>query len=243
LNIAYGKSFREKLDIYGDDLPADSPLFVFIHGGYWQMCSKWESAFLVKTLVEKGVRVILVEYDLCPTVTLQKIVSQVQEAFKWTSEYVKENSIKSVSFSGHSAGGHLLATSLTKEFIESIASDVKMFTYFISGVYDLTELRHLKAANENNILSLDDNNYRQLSPQFNDFSHLLTRNITHFICVGEFESEKFKEQSKDFAEKTFKNIQNVKYKVIKDRDHFDIVEKLLESDYELTKLILSNSLK
>lgn len=203
------------------------------------MCNKWDSAFLVRPLVAKGIRVILVEYDLCPDVTLQKIVTQCQEAFKWISEYVSKNSIKSLLLSGHSAGAHLLATSLTKEFVDSIADDVKLFTYFISGVYDLSELRHLKAANENNILSLDDNNYRRLSPQFNDFTHFQNRNIQHFVCAGEFESAKFKIQSKDFAG----ILQNVKFEVTKSCDHFDIVEKLSENDYELTKLIVRNSVE
>lgn len=207
------------------------------------MCSKWESAYLVRPLVEKGIRVVLVEYDLCPDVTLEKIVAQVREAFKWISEYVNKNSIKSLSLSGHSAGAHLLATSLTKEFTNSIAADVKMFTYFISGVYDLSELRFLKAANENNILSLNDSNHRQLSPQFDDFSHLQVRNIEHFICAGEFESAKFKQQSKDFAEVAFKNIANVTFEVTPNVDHFDIVEKLSDSDYEITKMIVRNSLK
>lgn len=243
MNIAYGETFRQKLDIYGDDLTADSPLFVFIHGGYWQMCSKWESAYFVKPLVDKGIRVISVDYDLCPDVTLAEVVAQMKKAFKWISDYVKKHSIKSVSLSGHSAGAHLLATSLTSEFVSSLAVDVKVSNYFISGVYDLSELWGLKAANENNILSLDASNHRELSPQFFDFTYLKSRNFKHFVFAGEFESEKFKEQSNNFAEITLKDIQNVNFKVIKSCDHFDIVEKLSESDYEITKLIASNALE
>ena len=207
------------------------------------MCSKWESAWFVKPLVEKGIRVISVDYDLCPDVKLDQIVVQLKKAFKWISEYVKKNSIKSLSMSGHSAGAHLLATSLTKDFMDSIDKDVKIFNYFISGVYDLSELWRLKAANENNILSLDENNHRQLSPQFFDFSHLKNRHMKNFVFAGEFESEKFKEQSKNFVEIALKDLEGVTYGVTKDRDHFDIAEKLLESEYEITKLIVGNIVK
>lgn len=136
-----------------------------------------------------------------------------------------------------------MATSLTKEFADSIEADVKIFNYFISGVYDLSELRILKAANENNILSLDDSNHRQLSPQFFDFNFLQSHNMKNFVFAGEYESSKFKEQSENFAKIALKGIQNVKFEIIKDRDHFDIVEKLSENDYEITKLIVENALE
>ncbi|HMF49388.1 MAG TPA: hypothetical protein VK603_12135, partial [Candidatus Saccharimonadales bacterium] len=35
LNIPYGKSAREKLDIYAADKPG-GPVLVYIHGGYWR---------------------------------------------------------------------------------------------------------------------------------------------------------------------------------------------------------------
>lgn len=36
LNLAYGATASQKLDIYGTDLPNNAPILVFIHGGYWQ---------------------------------------------------------------------------------------------------------------------------------------------------------------------------------------------------------------
>lgn len=241
MNVAYGESLGEKLDIYGEDLKADSPLLVFIHGGYWQEMDKWNSAYMVAPLVAEGIRVMSVDYDLCPAVTLEQLVMQVHKAFKWISEYIERNSIKTVSFAGHSAGAHLLASALTKSFINSIAADIKIFTYFISGVYDLNELRHLKAANENNILSLNDDNVQQLSPLFHDFSHLKDRRLSNYVLVGEFESEKFKKQSRDFAEGPLRDLSSVTLKVLNNLDHFDIVEKLSDADYELTKLITRNT--
>jgi len=36
LSVPYGKKETQLLDIYGSDLPLDAPIFIWIHGGYWQ---------------------------------------------------------------------------------------------------------------------------------------------------------------------------------------------------------------
>ena len=201
------------------------------------MLKKMDSAFVAAPLVQKGIRVVVIDYDLCPTVTLNEIVLQVQKAFKWISEYLSRNSVKQLSIAGHSAGAHLLACVMTKEFVDSLHESVRVSAFYISGVYDLQELRLLKAANENNILSLDETNVVELSPQFYNFSHLKDRGIKSYVFVGEFESPKFIEQSRNFAEGPFKSLSSVKFDVLKGLDHFDIVEKLSENDYEISKLI------
>lgn len=55
----------------------DAPIFVYIHGGYWQKLTKNISAYCVDPLVTAGIKVIVLEYDLCPTVTLSELVEQV----------------------------------------------------------------------------------------------------------------------------------------------------------------------
>lgn len=125
--------------------------------------------------------------------------------------------------------------------MNSTSLDVKLSTFFISGIYDLHELRHLKAANEGNILSLNDSNIRQLSPQFHNFEHLQDRNIKFYVFAGGNESEKFKQQSENFAVTALKDQRLVTFKLLSEIDHFSIVEKLLEVDYEITRLIIENS--
>lgn len=261
LNISYGPTQRQKLDIYGDFLPQSAPLYVFIHGGYWQQLTKELSAycgtkvrvlqlsrsikksfhikyFPSQPLVEKGVRVIIIDYDLCPQVTLEELVDEIKVCFKWIAEYVNRNMIKSLSIAGHSAGGHLMACGLTEEFVNSI-DDVKLSNYFISGVYYLNELMHLNAANENNILSLNEDNWKKLSPLYYDYSHLKSDMIKNFVFAGAEESKKFQEHSTKFATEILKGT-NVELKIMEKMDHFEIVEKLTESDYEIIKIIIEN---
>lgn len=94
LDVEYGNDDSEKFDIYGGDLPENAPLFVYVHGGYWQMLSKKESAYCAKPLVQKGYRVIVLDYALCPKVTLEELMKQVQRAGEYILNYAVENHVK-----------------------------------------------------------------------------------------------------------------------------------------------------
>jgi hypothetical protein len=115
---------------------------------------------------------------------------------------------------------------------------VKIDAYFLSGVYCLKELRHLKAANDGNILSITDDNWHKLSPLYNDFSYLNHNQVAVYIYAGANESDKFKEQSKNFSESSIKNfVKEIKFLEV---DHFDIIEKLVSEDYEISRSIIDN---
>lgn len=224
-------------------MKADSPLFVYVHGGYWQRYDKSNSAFVAAPLIQRGIRVIIVGYELCPKVGVADIIEQVEKAFKWIGKYIAKHSIKSVSIAGHSVGAHLVACSLNKRILNAISSDVELFVYLISGIYDLSEVRFCESINVGNMFAINDNNILSLSPQFHNFDHLHDRDIKIFVFAGEFESEKFKQQSKDFAEIALKNLPFVSHKVLGSVDHFDIVEKLIEIEYEMTQLMIENIIK
>src|SRR5574341_51050 len=73
LNVPYGTSPREMLDIYAAD-GSGGPVLVYIHGGYWRSGSKEDNCNFVPTFTKRGAAVVLVEYDLCPQVTITDIV-------------------------------------------------------------------------------------------------------------------------------------------------------------------------
>lgn len=58
----------------------DAPVFVYIHGGYWQELNKINSAYCVGPLVAAGIKVIVLDYDLCPSIALEQIVSEIERA-------------------------------------------------------------------------------------------------------------------------------------------------------------------
>lgn len=177
------------------------------------------------------------DFDLCPTVTLSEQVGQIKNFFSWLSKYIKEKEIKNVVISGHSAGAHLLAFGLSQTFLSELPKDVKIDALFLSGIYYLDELRHLKTTNTDNILGLNDENFKELSPQYKSFEYFSNFNIKVHIFVGELESKKFKEHSLSLAKGPMKKfVENLK---MLDCDHFDVVEKFVtDKDYELTHLVL-----
>ena len=110
LDVPYGPTAAEHIDIYSARTP-DAPLHMFIHGGYWHSLSSKEFSFIAEGLVEAGVAVAILNYDLCPNVTVTEIVRQNRAAVKWLHENARRYGCdpERISVSGHSAGGHLTA--------------------------------------------------------------------------------------------------------------------------------------
>ncbi|XP_053672930.1 kynurenine formamidase [Anopheles nili] len=243
LNVEYGSGDRDKVDIYGENLPDDAPLFVYIHGGYWQMLEKETSAYPAKPLVDRGIRVMIVGYELCPDVTLEELVRQIKVAGEFVLNYATENNVKHVSIAGHSAGAHLIASMLDEEFKNAVGEELKLLkdVYFISGVYNVEELRYTKSVNSNNLLGINDNNARRLSPLFASFDHLRSSDdngLRFHVYVAQHDSDVFREMAAKMSTHLSSFGLNSNVKILPNLDHFDIVENLSSADYEITKVIL-----
>ena len=63
LNCQYGNGEKDKLDIFRCGEP-NAPLFVFIHGGYWQRGDKSIYSFIAESFVNAGIDVALIGYQL-----------------------------------------------------------------------------------------------------------------------------------------------------------------------------------
>ena len=80
--VAYGASPEETLDIYSADI-SSSPIHIFFHGGYWHSLSSRDFSFMAEGLVRNGITAVLVNYALCPAVTIDEIVRQARSAVAW----------------------------------------------------------------------------------------------------------------------------------------------------------------
>ena len=111
-DIPYGDTGRQCLDLLHPE-KANAPVLVFIHGGYWRnkVLNKRSYGFCAEPLVNAGALVAMIEYELCPEVTIDTIVAQVQKACAWLWRNVAEHGgdPTRIHVSGHSAGGHLTA--------------------------------------------------------------------------------------------------------------------------------------
>src|ERR1700690_96810 len=75
LDIPFGPSPAETMDIFPSPTP-NSPVLMFIHGGYWRSLSSKEFSFVARGLVPHGITVAIMNYALCPEVTIAEITSQ-----------------------------------------------------------------------------------------------------------------------------------------------------------------------
>lgn len=72
---------------------SDAPIYIYIHGGYWQIVDicKEVSAHGVAPLVAAGIKVIVMNYEKCPKVSLEQLVGRMQRAIEFILEFAVEN--------------------------------------------------------------------------------------------------------------------------------------------------------
>merc|ERR1712106_73706 len=153
-DVVYGEKPRMKLDIFGEDLPKENSIVVWVHGGYWQELHKDLSAYLVKPLYEQGVLTVVMGYDLAPQVSVEEIVEEILTGLSWVYETALSRGSKGVVLAGWSAGGHLITQALScwptierKSKFSSIKipaiGDVRLLfrgVVPVSGVFDMRPL-------------------------------------------------------------------------------------------------------
>jgi arylformamidase len=193
LDRVYGEQPGETIDLF----PArkgDGSCLMFIHGGYWRSLDKKDFSFLAPALVDAGVSLAVVNYDLCPRVSMEEIVRQMLRASRWlwlnAEEYGMDQDRLYVA--GHSAGGHLTAMlmcAVWPALDPALPKDLWKGGLAISGVYDLRPLLEVEWLNSD--LKLDPASALKLSPAFLPPA---TR-APVMTCVGRDESSEFRRQN------------------------------------------------
>ncbi|MDH3234292.1 MAG: alpha/beta hydrolase, partial [Alphaproteobacteria bacterium] len=77
LGLAYGDGVRETVDVFPTEAP-NAPVLVYFHGGYWRSGAARDNNYVAAPFIEAGACVVLVNYDLCPTVSIGTIVAQTR---------------------------------------------------------------------------------------------------------------------------------------------------------------------
>jgi arylformamidase len=196
---ADGTSPGETLDIF----PArkgDGSALMFIHGGYWRSLDKRDFSFLAPAWVDAGVSLVVVNYDLCPKVTIERIVQQMLAASVWLYRHAEQYGMDEdrLYVSGHSAGGHLatmMLAALWPVMDQSLPKDLFKGAVAVSGVYDLRPL--VQVAWLSGDLRLDEDAALKLSPAYLPPA---TR-APLALAVGGLESSEFKRQNTLLAQR------------------------------------------
>lgn len=111
-DVVYGSANNAalKLDVwYPRDNPNPTPTLVYIHGGGWIFGSKEGSVYQFLPYLEKGWRVVNVEYRMASNSLAPAAVEDTRCALRWIYRNAKQYNFDTskIVLTGHSAGGHL----------------------------------------------------------------------------------------------------------------------------------------
>ena len=167
-DVAYGRGLNETLDLFVPHHPVkDAPVMVFIHGGYWRSLDKADHSFVAPPFVAQGACVVVINYALCPAVTVPDIALQTARALAWVARHIQNfgGDPNRISVVGHSAGGHLAAMMLACDW-SMLGADLPprlvRQAVSISGLFDLAPLQNTPFLQSS--LQLTDTHVRQASP-------------------------------------------------------------------------------
>ena len=194
LDRRYGEMPGETMDIFPARMTGDGTCMMFIHGGYWRSLDKSDHSFLAPPWVGAGVSVAVVNYDLCPAVTIEDIVKQMLRASRWLYLHCEDYGMDQdrLYVAGHSAGGHLAAMMMAAHwsvYDRELPKDLFKGGLAVSGIYDLRPLVDVDFLKEE--LRLDEAAAAKVSPALMPPA---TR-MPIATCVGQHESSEFHRQA------------------------------------------------
>lgn len=231
---AYGSGSRERLDVFPARAPA-SPVFVYLHGGYWRALDKRDQSFVAPPFVDAGAMAVLPDYALCPVVTVEHIVLQTVQALAWVHRHAAEynGDPRRIVVAGHSAGGHLATMLLAcdwKVVAPDLPADLVKAALSVSGVYDLEPLRHAPFLAPD--LSLTAAAARRLSPAL-----MPAPRGPLVAVVGADESEEFQRQTALIA-RAWGPRCVVATETVAGRNHMDVLHELADPPSRTHRLAL-----
>ncbi|QWK81623.1 alpha/beta hydrolase [Ochrobactrum sp. BTU1] len=147
-NIAYGERERNQYDLLLPDGAAKGTL-VYVHGGYWKGLDKSYWSHLAQGALERGYRVAMPSYTLCPEARISDITNEIGRFIDLLAQEVDGD----IALSGHSAGGHLVSRMACENAPIAKASAERIKRVLsISGLHDLRPLLRTKM---NDIFQMD----------------------------------------------------------------------------------------
>jgi len=230
MDVSFGASDAEALDIFLPESCETAPVHVFFHGGYWRALNKADFSYVANGIVPNGHILVVVNYALIPTVRMDELIEQCRRSLRWVQDNIAEygGDPARISISGHSAGGHIVAMMMatdwqgTTPFVQACA---------ISGIYELEPVRlcHL-----NDDLDLSEQEVEHQSPV------RLPRgtDVPFSVLVGEREGPEYIRQSRALAEAWSSDAAPVPVTVDPDHDHFSIRMALDNPDSAVTQAVL-----
>ena len=228
-DIFYGDNERECLDVFPSAKP-NSKTLIFIHGGYWHLFDKTKFHFVAEAFYADDVTTVMINYPLAPAATIDEMVTSCRKAMLWLHENLSQfnGDRQQVYIVGHSAGAHLAAMIIEKEWIEKNAANFIKGVCLLSGIFNLLPVQLLQL---NSVLNISNeiaarNSPVQLTPD---------EDCKLLVCVGEDETSEFKSQSTELYNRWKEGNKSIEFLELPGTNHYFIIEMLLNKASELHK--------
>lgn len=232
----YGPTLAEHVDVFPALQHGDgAPLHIFLHGGYWRACSSKEFAFVARQLVPAGITTLVVNYALCPQVSMSEIVRQARASVAWAWHNAEKLGAdrNNITVSGHSAGGHLVGMLLSTDWESEygLPADVLKGAVAISGLFDLGPFPHSWLQPD---LQLTEREVEQLSPlKLEPVYKIPVR-----LRLGALESDEFHRQSSTYLDHLGTRGGEVQCEAIPDTDHYTVLDEMYREGGVLAEDVL-----
>jgi arylformamidase len=223
LDVRYGARPRAALDYFPSGA-THAPLFVFIHGGYWQRNEKERFSFIVPGPRAHGINVAIPGYTLAPDARLSDMVAEIRQALTFLVDCADELGFdrSNIYIGGWSAGGHLATVVVEHPAVRGAIP--------ISGIFDLEPIA-LGVLNEKLQLSAEE--IAKLSPLRN----LAQGSPPLSLFVGAAELPELKQQSEDYAKAARGRGLPVTLTILPNHHHFSILDELARADGALVEAL------
>ena len=232
-DLRYGPGPRQVLDVF-PARRAGAPILVWFHGGYWRALSKDYYAFIVPPFLAAGAAVVLVNYDLCPSVTLTELLAETRVALHWVRGHAAEmgGDPMRLILAGNSAGAHICAMAL-HDIAATVTAphDAIRAAALITGIYDLSPVLRIPVQDDVR-LAADD--VAGLSP----LALSLARKVPGIVAVGADEPTLWIEQSELYHAKLAAAGIASTYMCVPGRHHFSITRDLADASAPLTRAMI-----
>jgi arylformamidase len=233
LNVPYGDTPRQVLDIFPAE-QSGGPVLVFLHGGYWRGGSKDDNCGFVPTFINRGVNVVIIEYDLCPAVTVTEIVRQARGAIAWTYRNIRRYNGDPLRLyvSGHSAGAHLTAMALAHDWEkEGLPRDLIKGAVPTSGVYDLAMVMHVSVNDEIRMTP-------EIAKENSPFLHRPFPVCPVVVAVGGGEPRGWQQMSEEYFRFCQECGLDCEYLVVPGANHYTLSDHLADPKSPLAQAML-----
>ncbi|MBB6576770.1 arylformamidase [Comamonas odontotermitis] len=235
LDIAFGATLAETLDIFPAPGGAAAPVFIFFHGGYWRANTSKEFSCVAWGPQALGFCTVVVNYALCPQVGIDEIVRQCRASLAWVFRHIEAygGDPGRVVVGGHSAGGQLGAMCLQTPWARDygLPDDPLRGALLISGIYDIAPLRYSYLQP---LIQLDEGVIVRNSPAFGARS---CATPIHLVW-GEREQSEFERQSL-LMHAAWQAVGNVSgHAALPGCDHFSVLHGLEDPQSDLCQQLV-----